>query len=309
MWLAATSPTQAEDFPNQPIHLIVPTGAGGITDVLARLVGARLSKAATQTVIIENRTGLGGVLGSDYVARSTPDGYTLLFAFPSHTVNAALFAKLPYDTLDSFAPVTMISTFPGVLEVRPSFPATTLQDLIALAKSSTDPLNYASVGNGSLAFLSAELLALEAHVALVQAPYKSVPEAALALQSGDVEMFFDTPVTALPLIRAGKVRALAVTSERRQPAIPDVPAVSETIPGFKAIGWNGVLAPRGTPKPVIDRLNQLIVGVLRTPEMQREMAAMGVEGAGDTPEQFDAAIRADIAKWSALIKRAGIQPE
>lgn len=309
MWLGATIPTQAEDFPNRPIHLIVPTGAGGITDVLARLVGERLSKSAGQPVIVENRSGAGGVLGSDYVARSAPDGYTLLFAFPSHTVNAALFAKLPYDTLESFDPVTMISTFPGVLEVRPNFPATTLQDLIAVAKSSADPLNYASVGNGSLAFLSAELLALEAHVALVQAPYKSVPEAAWALQSGDVEIFFDTPVTALPLIRAGKVRALAVTSERRQRTMPDVPAVSETIPGYKAIGWNGVLAPRDTPRPVIERLNQLIVDILRTPEMQRDLAAMGVEGAGNTPEEFDAAIRSDIAKWSALIKRAGIQPE
>jgi len=308
-WLAAIGPCRAEGYPNRSIHLIVPTGPGGITDLLARLVGERLSKAAGQPVIVENRIGAGGVTGSHYVAQAAPDGYTLLFAFPSHTVNAALYTKLPYDALGSFAPVTMISTFPSVLEVRPNFPARTVQELIALAKSKTDPLTYASVGNGSLAFLSAALFAVEADINLVQAPYESVPEAAMALQSGDVDMFFDTPVTAIPLIKAGKVRALAVTSETRQPSMPDVPSVSETVPGYKALGWNGVLAPKGTPEAVIERLNQLIVGLLRTPEMQAELTGMGVEVVGNTPNQFRAAIGTDITKWSAVIKEAGIQPD
>lgn len=308
-WLSASSPILAEDFPNRSIRIVVPTGAGGITDVLARFVGTKLSQATGQTVVIDNRSSTGGIAGSDYVARSAPDGYTLLFAFPSHTINAALFTKLPYDTVGSFAPVTMVSSFPAVLEVTPKFPAETLRGVIELAKSTSYPLNYASLGNGSLAFLSAALFAQEAHVPLVQVPYKDVPQAAAALQSGDVDMFFDTPVTALPLMHAGNVRALGVTSERRLATMPDVPTIGEVIPGFTARGWNGVLAPSGTPDDVIERLNHLIVGILQTPDTQRELAAMGVQVIGDTPEQFGAAIKADIAKWSALIERLGIQPE
>lgn len=309
LWIVAAGSCRAEDYPDRPVHMVVPTGPGGITDVLARLISEQLARSTGYPVLVENRAGAGGVAGTDYVANAAPDGYTLLFAFPSHAVNAALYKRLPYDAVEGFEPVTMVSRFPAVLEVRPDFPAATIEALIILAQSKTNPLNYASVGNGSLAFLAAELFAQSTNIKLVQAPYTSVPEADNAVLSGEVDLFFDTPVTAIPLLRAGKVRALGVTSKSRQPALPDVPSISETIPGYEVLGWNGVLAPKGTPSEVVEQLNRLIVDALRTPRMQREFAADGVQSVGDSPGQFRQAIQADIEKWSALIRELGIQPE
>ena len=308
VWIVTAGLGRAEDYPVRSIHVIVPTGAGGITDVLARLVSDRLSDSTGQPVIVENRSGVGGINGTEYVARARADGYTLLFAFPSHAINPGLYRNLPYDTVNDFEPVTMVSAFPCVLDVRPDFPARTLRDLIALAKTQPEALNYASVGNGSLAFLSAELFGQEAGIRLVQVPYSGTPQANAALISGEVDMFFDTPVTSLPLIRAGKVRPLGVTSRNRQTSLPDVPSVSETVRGYEALGWNGVLAPKGTPDAIVERLNRLIVAILRAPDMHDELTARGVQVVGDTPAEFGAAIRSETAKWAAVIQKAGIQP-
>jgi tripartite-type tricarboxylate transporter receptor subunit TctC len=308
IWIAATGLCRAEDYPVRAIHMIVPTGAGGITDVLARLVSDRLSDVTGQSVIVEDRPGAGGISGTEYVARARADGYTLLFAFPSHAINPGLYRKLPYDTINDFEPVTMVSVFPCVLDVRPDFPARTLRDLIALAKAQSGPLNYASVGNGSLAFLSAELFGQEAGIRLVQVPFAGTPQANAALMSGEVDIFFDTPVTSLPLIRAGKVRALGVTSRNRQISLPDVPSVSETVRGYEALGWNGVLAPKGTPNAIVGRLNQLLVAILHAPAMHEELTERGVQVVGDTQAEFGAAIRSETAKWAAVIQKAGIQP-
>jgi tripartite-type tricarboxylate transporter receptor subunit TctC len=304
---AVAGQAAAETYPAHPIHLIVPTGAGGITDLLARIVAAKLGDATGQPVIVENRGGASGMIGSEYVAHARPDGYTLLFAYPTHVVNPALFAKIPYDTLRDFAPVTMVATLPVVLTVRSDFPAKSLQDIIAMAKKKPGSLNYSSVGNGSLGFLAAELFLMDAGIQLTQVPYAGTPQATIGLLSGDVSLFFDAPLTMMPLAKAGKVRLLGVTSSKRLPILPDVPAISEVIPGYEAIGWNGILAPAETPPAVISQLNQTIVKILKTPAVNQQLTAQGVEVVGDTPQEFGARIKSDIDKWGGLIKKAGIK--
>jgi len=307
--LLPTLPSWAEDFPTHPLKIIVPTGAGGITDVLARLVADKLGKAGGQPVVVENRPGASGIIGSDYVARAAPDGYTLLFVYPSHPVNPSLFTKLPYDTATAFVPIVRITTFPAVLLVKDDFPAHTLAELIALAKSKSEPLAYGSVGNGSLAFLAAELFAQKAGIKLEQVPYKGAPQTMMGLLSGDISIYFDVPLTALPQMKSGKVRALAVTSAARLAAMPDVPAAAETLPGFEALGWNAILAPKGTPDAIVAKLNQLTVGVLKTPEVQNELAEQGLTIVADSPAEFGAALKADLVKWAEVLKNAGIKPE
>jgi tripartite-type tricarboxylate transporter receptor subunit TctC len=247
IFVCATFATAAsgQDYPNRPIHFVVPTGPGGITDLLARIVADKLGQAMKQPVIVENRGGAGGIIGSEYVAKARPDGYTLLFAYPTHVVNPSLYAKLPYDTVTDFVPVTMVSVLPVVLAVPKSSPAKNLQELIALAKKQPDTLNYSSVGNGSLGFLAAELFALDAGIKIVQVPYRGTPQATMALISGEVSLFFDAPLTLLPLVKTGEVRALGVTSKNRLAALPDVPAINESVPGYEALGWNGIFAPKG----------------------------------------------------------------
>jgi tripartite-type tricarboxylate transporter receptor subunit TctC len=245
--VCATFATAAsgQDYPNRPIHLVVPTGPGGITDLLARIVADKLGQAMKQPVIVENRGGAGGIIGSEYVAKARPDGYTLLFAYPTHVVNPSLYAKLPYDTVTDFVPVTMVSVLPVVLAVPKSSPAKNLQELIALAKKQPGTLNYSSVGNGSLGFLAAELFALDAGIKIVQVPYRGTPQATMALISGEVSLFFDAPLTLVPLVKTGEVRALGVTSKNRLAVLPDVPAINESVPGYEALGWNGIFAPKG----------------------------------------------------------------
>ena len=299
----------AAGYPDHPLHMIVPTGAGGITDVLARLVSDKLSQNLGQPVIVENRNGAGGIIGSDYVARAAPDGYTLLFVFPSHSVNPSLYAKIPYDTAAAFAPVTEVSTFPAILVVRADFPAHNLKELIAYGKSQSDPLNYGSVGNGSLGFLTAELFGMKTGIKLVQVAYKGMPQAMMGLMSGDTSLYFDTPVTALPLLKSGKVRALGVTSRTRLAVLPDVPAIDEVVSGYEAQGWNGVLAPRGTPDEIIAKLNTTLVTILKSPDVNTQLTGQGVEVVASSPEEFSTVIRTDIAKWGAVIRSAGIKPE
>jgi tripartite-type tricarboxylate transporter receptor subunit TctC len=302
----AAVPARAADYPDRPIHIVVPTGAGGITDVLARIVADKLSHEVGQGVVVDNRPGASGIIGSTYVAHAAPDGYTLLFAYPTHALNPSLYAKLPYDTLNDFVPVTMVGILPVVLVVEASSPAKDIRDLIATAKQEPDSLRYSSVGNGSLGSVAAELFAMDAGIKITQIAYKGTPQAAMGLLTGDTALFFDAPLTILPLIASGKVRALGVTSKTRLPSLPDVPAISEIVPGYEALGWNGILAPAGTPPAIVDRLNKSIAQILKDPDTAQQLADKGIQVVGDTPQEFAAVIKADVAKWGVVVKAAGI---
>jgi tripartite-type tricarboxylate transporter receptor subunit TctC len=306
--LALSSATLAQNYPNRAIKLIVPTGAGGITDILARLVGKSLSEQFGQPVIIDNRTGAGGTIGTRAVAQAEPDGYTLLMAFPSHAANPALYTSLPYDSERDFAPISMVTRVSEILLVPNSSPAKSVKDLIALARK--EQLNYASVGVGSLAHLATELFLATAGVKMTHIPYRSVPQAQQAVMTGEVAAFFDTPVTALPQVRAGTVRALGISTSNRIAVAPDIPTIAEAgLPGYEVVGWNGVLAPANTPRPVVDKLNTAILKALKTPEMEKLLSEQGIEPAGNSPEEFARIMHADIEKWLRVTREAGITPQ
>jgi tripartite-type tricarboxylate transporter receptor subunit TctC len=306
--LALSAPAMAQDYPNRTIKIIVPTGVGGITDLLARLVGKSISDQLGQPIIIDNRTGAGGILGTRAVAQAEPDGYTLLMVFPSHAANPALYAKLPYDSEKDFAPISMVTKVSEILLVPNSSSAKSVAEFVALARK--EPLNYASVGVGSLAHLSTELFLASAGVKMTHIAYRSVPEAQQAVMTGQVAAFFDTPFTALLQIRAGTVRALGISTGKRLAVAPDLPTIAEGgVPGYEVVGWNGLLAPANTPRPIIDKLNKAIQEALKTPEIDKLLKDQGIEPAGNSPEEFATIMHADIEKWIRVCREAGIKPQ
>jgi tripartite-type tricarboxylate transporter receptor subunit TctC len=308
LMLALSSAALAQDYPSRTIKIIVPTGAGGITDILARLVGKSLSEQLGQPVIIDNRPGAGGTIGTRAVAQADPDGYTLLMVFPSHAANPALYASLPYDSEKDFAPISMVTKVSEILLVPANSPAKSVKDFVELARK--ESLNYASVGVGSLAHLSAELFLSTAGVKITHIPYRGVPQAQQAVITGEVAAFFDTPITALPQIRAGTVRALGISTAKRLAVAPEIPTIAEAgIAGYEVTGWNGVLAPANTPRPIVDKLNKTIVDALNTPEIEKFLAEQGLEPAGNSPEEFAKLMHADIEKWKRVTREAGIKPQ
>ncbi len=301
-------PAHADDYPTRTIKMIVPTGAGGITDILARLVGKHISEQVGQPVVIDNGTGAGGTIGTRAVAQAEPDGYTLLMVFPSHAANPALYAKLPYDSEKDFAPISMVTKVSEILLVPNSSPAKTMKEFVELARKGQ--LNYASVGVGSLAHLSMELFLSTAGVKITHVPYRGVPQAQQAVITGEVAAFFDTPITALPQVRAGTVRALGISTAKRLTIATDIPTIAEAgLAGYEVVGWNGVLAPAGTPRPIIDKLNKLIRDALKTPEMEKLLTEQGIEPAGNSPEEFAELMHADVEKWKRVTREAGIEPQ
>ena len=306
--LALSPVARAAEYPSRTIKMVVPTGAGGITDILARLVGKSISDQLGQPVIIDNRPGAGGTIGTRAVAQADPDGYTLLMVFPSHAANPALYANLPYDSEKDFAPISMVTKVSEILLVPNSSPAKSLTDLIELARK--QQLNYASVGVGSLAHLATELFLTTAGVRMTHIPYRSVPQAQQAVMTGEVSAFFDTPITALPQIQAGTVRALGISAAKRLAVAPEIPTIAEAgVPGYEVTGWNGVLAPAKTPRPIIDKLNSAIVASLKTPEIEKFLREQGLEPAGNSPEEFAQLMHADIEKWLRVTSEAGIKPQ
>jgi tripartite-type tricarboxylate transporter receptor subunit TctC len=300
----------AAAYPSRPIRMIVPSGAGGITDILARVVAARLSESLGYQVVVDNRPGASGVVGSEMVAKAAPDGHTLLMVFPSHPVNPSLFKSMPFDTVRDFAPVTLVSQVSPALIVQSQFPAHSVQELIAIAKAKPGQLNHASVGVGSMGHLGALLLRSMAKIDFALVLYKGSPQALSALMSGEVQFYLLGSVgTAVTHVKAGRIRALGVGSSQRLPVLPDVPTIAETLPGYEARGWNGILAPARTPKPVIDRLNREIVKIVHSPEFSDVLVSEGATAVGNTPQEFDTVIRADVKKWAMVIKEAGIRPE
>ena len=302
------SAARAQAYPSKPIRIVVPTGAGGITDIVARIVGARLSERVGQPVMIDNRPGASGIIGTEVAARAAPDGYTLLMVYPSHPVNPTLKKQLPYDTLRDFTGVTTLTTVSLVLLVPPSLPVKNVQELIALAKK--DRVTFASVGAGSLAHLGAELFRSRTGIEMTHVPYRSAPAAQQALMSGEVMVFFDTPITAVPLVRDGRLRALGVSTLTRSPLLPDVPTIAEAgVSGYEVLGWNGILVPSATPMPVVQKLNTELRAVLAEPDIRAKLEQQGAEPAPMEQAAFARLIRDDVNKWGELIRAAGIQPE
>ncbi len=300
----------ADAYPSRPIRLIVPSGAGGITDILARVIAVRLSEAIGHQVVVDNRPGASGVVGSDIVAKAAPDGHTLLMAFPSHTVNPSLFTKMLFDTIRDFAPVTLVSQVSPALIVQNQFPARSMQELIATAKARPGQLNHASVGSGSMGHLGALLLRSMAKIDFVLVAYKGSPQALSALLSGEVQFYLIGSVgTAVTHIKTGRIRTLGVGASQRVAVLPEVPAIAETLPGYEARGWNGILAPARTPRHVIDRLHREIVKIVRAPEFNEVLVSEGATAVGNTPAEFDAVIRTDVRKWAKVVREAGIRPE
>lgn len=300
----------AQNYPVKPIRMVVGFSAGGITDVLARMVALKLSEPLGQPVIVENRPGASTVIANERVATSPPDGYTLLMMGTSATVLPSLRAKLPYDLERDFAPVSLIAVSPFVLLIHPSVPARNLKQLIALARSQPGKLSYGSVGIGSPPNLMAELFNLMAKVKTVHVPYKGGADAAVALASGQIDIYFSSLPSMLPLLETGKVRSLAVTSVKRLSALPSVPTLDESgLPGYESINWNGVCAPAGVPKAIIARLNAAISKVVNSAEMKESLDKQGMEPQANTPEQFAVFIRGEIEKNARLIKLIGAKAE
>ena len=309
--LAGTLPACAQEYPRKAIRLIVPFAPGGGNDTVARAIAQSAGASLGQPVVIDNRAGAGGMLGAQLAAKSPPDGYTLfLGGVGSHAVNPNLHAKLPYDPVKDFAPITLIASAPSVLVVHPSLPARTLAEFTALAKASPGRINYASNGNGSSAQLAAVLYESMAGVQMVHVPYKGLAPALGDLLGGEVQAMFSSVVAIVPSIKAGRLRALAVTGRRRAALLPEVPTLDEAgVPGYEAGSWYGILAPAGTPQAIVAKLHEAIVHALAQPEVRERLVSEGAEVIGSTPEAFAAHIAAELARMGKLIRDAGIRME
>jgi len=300
----------ADNYPNKPIRLVVPYPPGGGYDILARLLGQKLTERWGQQVIVDNRPGANGNIGAAAAAKSPPDGYTLLIGgIGPNAINASLYA-LSFDPVKDFAPVMLVATYQNILVVDPSLPAKSVKELIALAKSKPGKINYASAGNGSTQHLSGELFKTMAGVDLVHIPYKGSAPGMTALLGGEVSLMFNSTPTTLPHVKTGKLRGLAVTGGKRSPEAPELPTVAEAgVPGFEVTGWYGVLAPAATPKEIVVKLNSELAKILQLPDIKERLKELGVEAGGGTPEQFGDFIKKEIAKWAKVVKESGARPD
>ena len=303
--LAATALAQsAANYPSQPIKIIVPFAPGGTTDMLARLVGQRLTQAWGQAVVIENKPGAGATLGADMVAKSAPDGYTLLMGAAHHTIAQKVYAKIPYQFDRDCAPITMVAMVPNMVVVNSDVPAKTIAEFIALSKSQPGKFNYGSAGAGTAHHLIGEMFKLRTGVNLVHIPYKGSAPAVADLLSGQVQLMFDTVTSGLPQVKAGKLRALAVTTAKRSSALPDVPSLSETVlPGFDVGTWFGLLAPANTSPAIVQKLNAEIVKIIQQPDVRKQMLEAGSEPIANTSQQMAAQIKAELEAFDIVVKQ------
>ncbi|MEY9886076.1 Bug family tripartite tricarboxylate transporter substrate binding protein [Bradyrhizobium sp. USDA 329] len=297
------------NYPNKAIHIVVPFAPGGSTDVLARRVGDKLAAAWGQPVVVDNRPGAGGALGADFVAKSAPDGYTLLAGVTgSNAIAQALYAKLPYDVIKDFAPLSTLVTAPLVLAVNPDVKANTAAEFLALVKSKPGELSFGSAGNGTSMHLTGEMYKQAADVSMVHVPYRGSAAMLTDLMSGQIQVTFGDVLVLMPQIQAGKIRALAVTSKTRHPLLPDVPTLDEAgLKGFEALSWQGLFAPAGTPPEVVEKLNSEVNKVLQSPDIKDYFAAQGFIVQGSTPEAFKAFIASEVNKWTPIVKYSGAQ--
>lgn len=297
---------QAQSYPSKPIRLVVPYPPGGTTDILTRLVGQKLTEAWGQQVIIDNRAGASGNIGAEAVVRSAGDGYTLLSASTVHTVNPSLYSKLPYDPLKDFTPITLLAQVANILVVHPSLPVKTVKEFIAFAKKRPGQLNFSSAGNGSAPHLTAEMFKMRTGVNIVHVPYKGAAPAMADLLAGHVELTFATAPSAVPYVKSGRLRALGVSSATRIPALPDVPTIAEAgVPGYEAIGWNGLVGPSGMQPAIVDKLNAEVVKIMLVPEVIKRLGDLGLEPRTSTPAEFAAFLKAEVVKWAKVVKDSG----
>ncbi len=310
--LVSQSAMAADPYPNKPIRLVVPFAAGGTTDILARAVAAELAKLPGWNVVVDNKPGAGGNIGADIVAKSAPDGYTLLMGtVGTHGINQSLYGKLPFDPIKDFAPITEVAAVPNVLVVNPAFAQqnkiSNVRDLIAYARANPGKLNMASSGNGTSIHLAGELFKTQTRTYMVHFPYKGSGPALTDLAGGTMQVMFDNLPSSMALIKAGKLKALAVTSAKPSPALPDVPTVAAAadLPSYEASSWFGLLAPAGTSPEIISRLQHEVAKALGSPTVRERLQAQGAEPVGNTPVQFAAFIRAETAKWAQVVKASG----
>ena len=298
-------------YPSKPIRMIVPSAPGSGPDIMARAIGQKLTEALGQAIVIDDKPGAGGIIGSVAAAKAPPDGYTLIMSNAgAHTVNPGLYAKLPYDPVKDFAPVTLVALAPNILIVHPTLPVRNVKELIALAKAKPGELTFGSGGNGSTAHLSGEMFKSMAGINIVHIPFKGSPAAVIGVIAGQIALAIPNIPPALPHVRSGKLKALAVTTAKRAAGVPDLPTVAESgLPGYEATAWFGVLAPAATPPQIIARLNAAIVKIAHAHEMQERLTAEGADAVGNTPEQFAQIIKNDIAKWAKVVKASGARAD
>ena len=306
--LVATHRPKAEGYPSRPIKLLVGASPGGTTDTVARALAEPMSRALGQAVIVDHRPGAGGNLAADAVAKSTPDGHTLLVSFTSHTINATLYPKLPFDPAADFTPITMVATVPSLLVGHPTLPAKDLKELIAFAKSRPDTLTIAIGGLGSSLHLAGEQFKMMTGIRVLNVPYKGTAPALTSLLGGQVDLMFISLVTGTEHIRAGTLRAYGVTSAQRQPSFPDLAAIGEIVPGFESKAWFGVFAPAKLPAAITDKLNAVIVAALKDLTLRHRLENEGASPIGSTSAEFAAFVREDIKRWAPVVKWSGAMP-
>jgi tripartite-type tricarboxylate transporter receptor subunit TctC len=310
LFAAPILPLQAQPYPVKPIRMVVPFPPGGPTDIVARLMAPKMAEAFGQQVVIDNRGGAGGAIGTEQVAKSAPDGYTLIMGtIGGLAVAKSLNPKLGYDTLRDLAPITQSVTVTSVLVTHPSVPAKNVKELLALAKNSGKKLNYASSGNGTITHLAGELLKLMGKVDITHVAYKGGAPALVALVSGEVDMSYENTLIITPHIKSGRVKGLAVTGTKRSALLPELPTIGETLKGYSASGWYGLLAPAATPKPIIARLHTEAVKALRSTDVLEKLSGQGAEPIASTPEEFAAFIRSETEKWANLVKAANMRTD
>jgi tripartite-type tricarboxylate transporter receptor subunit TctC len=309
--VACMTPVAAQTYPVKPVRMVVPFPAGGPTDIVGRTIGQKLNEALGQSIIIDNRAGAGGVIGTEYVAKSPPDGYTILLGSISGlAVAMSLYPNRGYDSLRDFAPVTQAVTVTNILVVHPALPVKSVRDLLALARAKPGALNYASSGSGTVTHLAGELFKTLGRVNIVHVPFKGGAPALTALMSGEVQMSYENSLIVVPHIKAGKLHALAVTGLQRSKLMPELPTIAEGgLPGYAASGWYGFVVPAAVPKEIVARLNADVARILRMPDVVERLSGQGAEPVGGTAEQFAAFIRSEIDKWSGLVKATNMKPD
>jgi len=308
---AISTLAQAQAYPSRPIRMIVAYPPGGGTDIVGRIVAQKLGETLGQSIVVENRGGASGNIGTEVAAHAVPDGYTVLMGnVAPNAINVSLFKNLPFDPVADFAPVSLVASTPNILVVHPSTPARTVKEVVALAKARPGTLNFASAGVGSSSHLAGELFRVLAHADIVHVPYKGAGPAMVDVLSGQVQLYFATMPAAMPHVKSGKLAPIAVASARRSPALPDAPTIAESgVPGYEASTWYGLLAPAHAPDAAIARLHQGVVQVLGDAALRDKLAGQGFEAIGDSPGEFAAYIKSEIAKWGKVIRDAGIRPE
>jgi tripartite-type tricarboxylate transporter receptor subunit TctC len=296
-----------EGYPTKPIHYIVPFAPGGPTDIMSRAIGERVGAAWGQQVVVDNRGGAGGNIGAELVAKSAPDGYTVMIGHVgTHAINATLYPRIPFDPVRDFTPITLVATLPLALVVNQAVPAKSVKDLLALAKAKPGQINFASAGNGGPTHLAGELFRTTAGIDIVHVPYKGNAAALTELIGGQVQMMFSNLLTSMPHVKTGKLRALAVSTAKRSPQAPDLPTVAESgVPGYDVTPWYGILGPAKLPQAIVMKWNREVARVIALPEMQQRFVGQGIDLASSTPEQFAVLIKAEVPRWARIVRQAG----